>query len=77
MIAPDRSFINDADFRQGILLTHFIPIFAFYAPWKYEKASGFMIFSSGIKWEHSGVRGFEVGGKITPCPKIVRPMLET
>ena len=77
MIAPDRSFINDADFRQEILLTHFIPIFAFYAPWKHEKASGFMIFSSGIKWEHSGVRAFEVGGKITPCLKIVRVMLET
>ena len=33
-------------------LTHFQPVFHFYAPWKHQKTSGFLMFSGGIEIEH-------------------------
>ena len=29
-----------------------IAMLLFYAPWKYQKTKGLLVFSGGIKWEH-------------------------
>ena len=33
-------------------LTHFRPMFHFYAPWKLQKTFGFLTFSGGIEIKH-------------------------
>ena len=38
-------------------LTHLQPLFPFYTSWKHQKTEGFMVFSEGIKWEHSSEIG--------------------
>ena len=44
-------------YRKGS--TYFWPIFPFYTPWKHEKTKIFLVFSGGIKWEHSPEMGYE------------------
>ena len=35
-----------------VFLTHFLPMYPIYTPWKHQKTKGFLVFWGDIKWEH-------------------------
>ena len=47
-----RTYITYITYITRTYITHSLPMFSFYTPWKHQKTLGFPVFSGGTKWEH-------------------------